>query len=86
MLRMSSVAAAAIAFATAGSALFGGVALADEFTNTGGAGGAGGQSQAQCAIPIGVSLGLVGAGGPVAQCNSTGGAGGVGGAGAVLGD
>jgi hypothetical protein len=82
MLRKTSVAAAVIAFATAGSALFGGAALADEFTNTGGAGGAGGQSQAQCLIPIGASVGaIIGAGGPVSQCNSVGGAGGAGGAG-----
>jgi hypothetical protein len=87
---------ASVAFATVGSTVFGGAALAGDkdhkdgkkdvtVTNTGGPGGAGGQSQAQCLIPVGLSLGLLGAGGPVDQCNSTGGAGGAGGAGAVLG-
>jgi hypothetical protein len=47
MLRKTSAAAAVIAFATAGSALFGGVALAD-VTNTGGAGGAGGVAENNC--------------------------------------
>jgi hypothetical protein len=86
---------AAVAFAMVGSTVFGGAALAGDkkrdhkdvtVTNTGGPGGAGGQSQAQCLIPIGASVGaIVGFGGPVSQCNSTGGAGGAGGAGAVLG-
>jgi hypothetical protein len=90
---------AAVAFATVGSTVFGGAALAGDHkrdhkdgkkdvtvTNTGGPGGAGGQSQAQCLIPVGLSVGLLfGAGGNVDQCNSTGGAGGAGGAGAVLG-
>jgi hypothetical protein len=90
----------AVAFAMVGSTVFGGAALANgkdhkdhkdgkkdvTVTNTGGAGGPGGQSQAQCLIPIGASVGaLIGVGGPVSQCNSTGGAGGAGGAGAVLG-
>jgi hypothetical protein len=50
MLRKSSAAAAVIAFATAGSALFGGAALAsdDGDTNTGGTGGAGGPATAYC--------------------------------------
>ena len=47
MLRKTSAAAAVIAFATAGSALFGGVALAD-VANTGGAGGAGGVAENNC--------------------------------------
>jgi hypothetical protein len=82
---------AAVAFATIGSAMFGGAALAgdngghgggDEVTNAGGPGGAGGDANANCLIPIGVSLGLVGQGGDVSQCNATGGAGGAGGTGA----
>lgn len=60
MVRKTSVAATVIAFATVGSALFGGVALADdkgdhkdgkknvEVTNTGGAGGAGGNVEQKC--------------------------------------
>lgn len=58
MLRKTSAAAAVIAFATVGSALFGGVALADgdqmegeeqpAVTNTGGTGGAGGENAQEC--------------------------------------
>ena len=60
MPRKTSVAAAVIAFATVGSALFGGAALAGDngdhkdakkevvVTNTGGAGGAGGNVEQEC--------------------------------------
>jgi hypothetical protein len=50
MLRKTSVAAAVIAFATVGSALFGGAALAheDNDTYTGGAGGRGGDVRQEC--------------------------------------
>jgi len=58
MLRKTSAAAAIIAFATVGSALFGGVALADgdhkegkeqaSVSNTGGAGGGGGDVRQEC--------------------------------------
>jgi hypothetical protein len=50
MLRKTSVAAAVIAFATVGSALFGGAALAheDNDTYTGGAGGRGGDVWQEC--------------------------------------
>ena len=45
-------------------------------------GGNGGDANANCAVPIAVSIGLVGQGGDVSQCNATGGAGGNGGTGA----
>jgi len=58
MLRKTSAAAAIIAFATVGSALFGGVALADgdhkegkeqaSVSNTGGVGGGGGDVRQEC--------------------------------------
>jgi hypothetical protein len=85
MLRKSAVAAAVIAFATAGSAFLGGTAFAGDETevwNVGGAGGNGGNANANCLIPIGASVGLLGQGGNVAQCNAAGGAGGAGGTGA----
>ncbi|HEY1966561.1 MAG TPA: hypothetical protein VGH89_01330 [Pseudonocardia sp.] len=50
-------------------------------SGTGGKGGAGGNANANCAVPIGVSAGVVGQGGPVSQCNATAGAGGAGGSG-----
>jgi hypothetical protein len=84
------VAIAAVAFATVGSTLFGGAALAgghggyngyDDAGNTGGPGGGGGDATATCFLPIGISLGLLGQGGDVSQCNATGGEGGVGGPG-----
>ena len=84
MLRKTSVASAAIAFAMTGAALFGGTALAnsdDGVYNTGGAGGDGGNGTASCLVPIGVSLGaIMGEGGDVSQCNAAGGAGAAGGA------
>ena len=48
MLRKTSAAAAVIAFVTAGSALFGGAALANEVTNAGGPGGNGGVAENNC--------------------------------------
>jgi hypothetical protein len=77
-------ATAAVAFATVGSALFSGAALAsggpDDVSNTGGSGGSGGPAATECLVPIGVSLGaVIGKGGNVSQCNATGGAGGAGG-------
>jgi hypothetical protein len=73
---------ASVAFATVGSTLFGGAALAaDDVTNAGGPGGRGGDPKVECFVPIGVSLGaIVGQGGDVSQCNAAGGAGGAGGA------
>jgi hypothetical protein len=50
--------------------------------NVGGSGGNGADANANCAVPIGVSAGVVGQGGPVSQCNATGGDGGDGGTGA----
>lgn len=75
------------AFAAVGSTLFGGAAVAGGYgygnqENTGGPGGSGGSANSQCLIPIGISLGLLGQGGDVSQCNATGGAGGTGGTGA----
>jgi hypothetical protein len=81
-------AVAAVAFATVGSTLFGGAALAggnghngyDDASNTGGPGGGGGDASTTCFLPIGISLGaLLGQGGDVSQCNATGGEGGAGG-------
>jgi hypothetical protein len=81
VLRKTSAAAGVIAFATAGSALFGGAALAD-VTNLGGAGGAGGAATNNClnvAIPVQL-LNIAGTtSSDVAQCVATGGAGGAGG-------
>jgi hypothetical protein len=72
-----------------GSAMFTGTALAGCGCNgeppahasggTGGNGGSGGAASSQCAIPVGVSAGVIGQGGPVGQCNAGGGAGGAGG-------
>lgn len=81
----AAVATVAVALATTGSALFAGTALAEgnnDFNNIGGAGGAGGEASANCLIPIGATIGIVGSGGDVAQCNAVGGAGGTGGTGA----
>jgi hypothetical protein len=68
---------AALALATAG---FAGTALAGGIAHgEGGTGGDGGGANANCLIPIGASVGVLGQGGPVSQCNATGGAGGAGG-------
>jgi hypothetical protein len=61
-----------------------GTALADGVTGNGGSGGSGGAANANCAIPIGVTAGVIGQGGPVSQCNAGGGAGGAGGNGVTL--
>jgi hypothetical protein len=42
----------------------------------GGGGGNGGRANSNCVVPLGVSAGVVGQGGPVSQCNSSGGSGG----------
>jgi hypothetical protein len=93
--RKSAIALAA--FAMVGSTLFGGAALAgdnnghghdkgqDNTEHTGGPGGSGGEANAQCLIPIGISLGIFGEGGDISQCDATGGAGGTGGAGSTSG-
>jgi hypothetical protein len=47
--------------------------------NKGGNGGKGGSASANCAVPVGVSAGVIGQGGNVSQCNAVGGAGGAGG-------
>jgi hypothetical protein len=73
------------AFAMIGPALYGGAALAAGPGGTdyrGGPGGAGGPANSQCLLPIAISLGILGGGGDVSQCNATGGPGGPGGAGA----
>jgi hypothetical protein len=50
--------------------------------NRGGSGGNGGDANVNCVAPVGVSLGLVGQGGDVSQCNAVGGDGSDGGTGA----
>ena len=62
MLRKTSAAAAVIAFATAGSALFGGVALA-----------ASPNANPDCSglVNLDASLGVLGQGGSMAKCNAT---------------
>jgi hypothetical protein len=75
------------AFAMVASTLYGGLALAGGYENgttenSGGPGGPGGAANSQCLIPIGISLGLLGQGGDVSQCNANGGTGGTGGTGA----
>ncbi len=76
---------AAVAFATVGSTLFGGAALAsDDITNDGGAGGAGGTATNNCiniGIPVLSGLGIAGQGSATgASCTASapGGAGGAG--------
>lgn len=80
--RKTVVASAVVALGTVGSAVLAGTALADgHVEGTGGNAGNGGKSNSNCAVPIGLSLGLLGQGGPISQCNSTAGAGGTGGGG-----
>ena len=79
------IAVAAAALTAGASALFGGTAFAGshgEHNNSGGAGGSGGAANANCVIPVGVTAGVIGQGGPVSQCGATGGAAGDGGTGA----
>jgi hypothetical protein len=79
------ITASLVAFAAAGAMAFGGTALADgnnDRNHVGGPGGPGGEANANCLIPIGLSIGLLGQGGDVAQCNAAGGQGGAGGTGA----
>jgi hypothetical protein len=80
MGRKTAVATAVLALGSAGSALIAGTALATDSTvGDGGDGGGGGKANANCAVPVGLSLGVIGQGGDVSQCNATGGAGGGGG-------
>ena len=79
------ITATLVAFAATGAMAFGGTALADgnnDRNNVGGAGGPGGAAETNCWLPIGLSVGILGQGGPVSQCNATGGDGGNGGTGA----
>jgi len=81
----ATVAVAAAALAVGASALLGGTAFAGshgEHNNSGGAGGSGGTANSNCLIPIGVSAGVIGQGGPISQCDATSGGGGDGGTGA----
>jgi hypothetical protein len=88
--RRVSVGLAIAALSAAGSAMFGGVALAGEdhgdhhgdHNNEGGKGGGGGDTKVFCAIPIGVSGAILGQSDDVSQCNAYGGNGGDGGDGA----
>ncbi|HEY1966965.1 MAG TPA: hypothetical protein VGH89_03385 [Pseudonocardia sp.] len=66
----------------AGSALACGHHASAYTHGDGGNGGGGGKANANCAVPIGISAGVLGQGGPIQQCNATGGAGGGGGTGA----
>ena len=52
---------------------------AGENNDAGGRGGTGGQGRANCAVPLGLSVGIIGQGGNDSQCNSQGGNGGSGG-------
>jgi hypothetical protein len=54
---------------------------AGDHNHAGGRGGTGGQGRANCAVPLGLSLGVIGQGGNDSQCNAEGGKGGSGGAG-----
>lgn len=82
MIRKTAVASAVLALGTVGSAVFAGTAMAGGGVHgTGGNAGNGGEAKSNCAVPIGVSLGVVGQGGPISQCNATGGGGGTGGGG-----
>jgi hypothetical protein len=81
MMSKTAVASAVLALGTIGSAVFAGTAMAGGVHGTGGNAGNGGGAKSNCAVPIGVSLGVVGQGGPISQCNATGGAGGTGGGG-----
>jgi len=90
-----TLATAVVTVGTGASALLGGVAFAcddgchsgghqkhySHTDATGGKGGKGGAANANCAVPIGASIGLLGQGGDVSQCNATGGAAGNGGTG-----
>jgi hypothetical protein len=93
--RKAGFATKVVVAGAAASALLGGVAMAtcDEhgdgghgdhgsYSASGGNGGNGGNANANCAVPVGVSVGLVGQGGDNSQCNATGGGGGDGGTGA----
>jgi hypothetical protein len=81
--RKTVVASAVVALGTVGSAALAGTALAGGggVEGTGGNAGNGGKANANCAVPIGLSLGVLGQGGPIKQCNATAGAGGTGGGG-----
>ena len=67
--------------AALGAMAFTGTAMAHGVHGNGGSGGNGGHANANCAIPIGVSAGVIGQGGSEKQCNATGGGAGNGGGG-----
>jgi hypothetical protein len=73
----------AVAAVALGTVAIAGTAFADgSYTQgNGGHGGNGGHANANCGIPIGVSAGVIGQGGPIKQCDAGGGAGGNGGGG-----
>jgi hypothetical protein len=89
LARKVAVSATVLVLGVGGSAIFAGTALAGgcgcngespaSSGGTGGSGGSGGSASSQCVIPVGVSAGVIGQGGPVGQCNAGGGAGGAGG-------
>jgi hypothetical protein len=77
--KRAAMGAAAVAL---GTVAFTGSALAHGHHGVdgdGGNGGNGGKANANCGVPVGVSLGLLGQGGDTKQCNAVGGSGGDGG-------
>ncbi|HTF47726.1 MAG TPA: hypothetical protein VK735_09785 [Pseudonocardia sp.] len=52
-----------------------------EYEGNGGDGGAGGEAKSNCVVPLGLSAGVMGQGGPVSQCQTNAGHGGDGGGG-----
>lgn len=84
--RKATLATVAVVLGTTGSALFTGAAFAGggdgEHNTSGGPGGNGGETKVNCVLPLGLSLGILGQGDGVSQCNATGGGGGTGGTGA----
>ena len=68
--RRVTTAAAVLAISTGSAALYAGSALAD---GVDGSPGSGGHANANCILPVGVTAGVVGQGGDLAQCNAVGG-------------
>jgi hypothetical protein len=83
MQKMGMRAGFAVAAVALGTVAFAGSAMATDGVTAGkgGNGGSGGAANANCAVPIGISAGVLGQGGPIKQCNATGGAAGNGGSG-----
>jgi hypothetical protein len=84
------VTAAAIMLSLGGTFALAGTALAHdsqdgqdgqdvEYEGNGGNGGDGGEAKSNCVVPLGLSAGVMGQGGPVSQCQTNAGHGGDGG-------